>query len=234
MFSKSAHLYDAIYSRLDYEGFSVRIHELIQDRKPGAASLLDVACGTGGHLQFLARDYLVEGLDLDSGMLAVAKAKLPKVPFHEANMVDFNLGKRFDAVICMFSSIGYAKTPENLNKAVASMARHIDPGGVLIVEPWILPENWDDDHPGEATLIDLPGLKITRVGSNVRQGRLTILEMHHLVLSQKQVEYISETHALCLFTSDEYRSAFARAGLAVEHDVEGLMGRGLFIGVAPV
>ena len=31
----------------------------------------------------------------------------------------------------------------------------------------------------------------------------------------------------------EYRRAFERAGLAVEHDPEGLIGRGLFIGLAP-
>lgn len=232
MFRNTAHLYDAIYSQLDYQGFCERIHEIIQTRNPGASTLLDVACGTGGHLLHLRDRYEVEGLDLDPGMLAIARIKLPDVQLHESNMIDFSLGKRFDAVICMFSSIGYAKTPGNLDRAVASMAKHLNPGGVLIVEPWVLPENWDDDHPGEATFIDLPEIKIARMGSNRREGRLTVLDMHHLVLSQKQVEYITETHELFMFTDDEYRTAFANARLAVEHDPEGLIGRGLFIGVA--
>lgn len=44
------------------------------------------------------------------------------------------------------------------------------------------------------------------------------------------MEHLTETHTLGLFTDDEYRSAFGRAGLTVGYDGEGLMGRGLWIG----
>jgi len=33
-----------------------------------------------------------------------------------------------------------------------------------------------------------------------------------------------------MFTDEEYRSAFEDAGLKGEHDIDGLMGRGLWIG----
>ena len=46
------------------------------------------------------------------------------------------------------------------------------------------------------------------------------------------MEHLVETHTLGLFTDDEYRSAFDAAGLEVEHDVDGLMGRGLWTGRA--
>ena len=75
-----------------------------------ARALLDVACGTGKHLERLAQDHSVEGMDLDAALLELALRRLPGVPLHQADMTSFELGRRFDAVVCLFSSIGYVKT----------------------------------------------------------------------------------------------------------------------------
>jgi hypothetical protein len=59
---------------------------------------------------------------------------------------------RFDANSCLFSSIGYLLSAADLNTAVANMAEHLNPCGVLIVEPWIHPDAWDvDRRVAEAT-----------------------------------------------------------------------------------
>lgn len=39
-----------------------------------------------------------------------------------------------------------------------------------------------------------------------------------------------EPHEIALFTTEEQLEAFREAGLEVEHDPEGLMGRGLYVG----
>ncbi len=57
-------------------------------------------------------------------------------------MTEFDLATTYDAVTCLFSAIGYVRTVDRMNRAVACMARHVKPGGVLIVEPWITPEDW--------------------------------------------------------------------------------------------
>ena len=54
-------------------------------------------------------------------------------------MTAFDLGCRFDVVTCLFSSIGYVGTVERLDQAIATMAAHLEPGGTLIVEPWLSP-----------------------------------------------------------------------------------------------
>ena len=138
MFTKSAAFYDALYSFKDYPGEAERLHALIQERTPPASAprtLLDVACGTGHHLQYLRRWYTVEGVDLDAGLLDLARQRLPDVPLHQRDMADFDLGRRFDAVVCLFSAIGYVKTADRLRRAVACLAAHVAPGGVLVVEP---------------------------------------------------------------------------------------------------
>lgn len=47
------------------------------------------------------------------------------------------------------------------------------------------------------------------------------------------IEHFTEDHTLGLFSHDDYAGAFRAAGLDVIHDSEGLMGRGLYIGVRP-
>jgi SAM-dependent methyltransferase len=231
VFSRSARLYDAVYASIrDYPREAAELDRLIQERRPGARTLLDVACGTGAHLEHLT-GYEVEGLDLDPEMLGVARERLPNVPLHEGDVADFDLGKRFDAVVCMFSSIGYVRTEERLRSAVASMARHLEPGGVLVVEPWLSPEAWVDRHVG-AVFVDEPELKIARMNVGEREGNLSIFEFEYLVGTPNGLERFNERHELGLFTVEQYLEAFRAAGLEVDHDPEGPMGRGLYIGSA--
>jgi SAM-dependent methyltransferase len=232
MFTRSARFYDAIYSFKDYPAEAAKVDAIIKERKPDARSLLDVACGTGLHLEHLRGRYEAEGLDLDPELLAIARERLPGVPLHEGDMTTFDLGRRFDAVICLFSSIGYALTVEDLTRAVAALARHVEPDGVVVVEPWITPDAWDEDHLG-AVFVDEPDLKIARVNLPERDGRLSRFVFHYLVLTSEGVERFEELHELGLFTHEEYVDAFRAAGLEVEHDPEGLMGRGLYVGRSP-
>ena len=230
MFRRSARIYDAIYGDLDQRGHVDRINQMIQERKPGAKTLLDVACGTGLHLSHFRKLYDVEGLDLVPDMLEIARERLPGVEFHEADMADFDLQRKFDAVTCLFSSIGYARTKEKLDQSVANMARHLEPGGVLVVEPWIDPENWIVGHLA-ADFVDQPELKIARMVESrlIEEGAVSVLDMHHLVSTREGVEYYVETHELGMFTKDQYRAAFVKAGLEAEQDPIGLLGRGLWI-----
>ena len=101
MFTKSEAIYDAIYSTMkNYADEAQQIHTLIQQYKhsPGTR-LLDVACGTGGHLPFLQQHYSVEGLDLDEQMLAIARERNPGVIFYQADMVDFSLNQQTESTV---------------------------------------------------------------------------------------------------------------------------------------
>lgn len=146
-------------------------------------------------------------------------------------MAGFDLGRRFDAVTCLFSSIGYLLSPASLNAAAGALARHVRPGGVLVVEPWLTPEAWRDRHVA-ALFVDDPELKAARIVRPVRRGRLSVLELHYLLGTPDGVEHLQEEHTLRLHSDDEYRAAFEGSGLRVEHDPEGMTGRGLWIGVA--
>ncbi len=234
MFTDTAELYDLFYDWKDYAGESARIRELVASRVPNARTLLDVACGTGRHLEHLRAWYEVEGVDLDEGLVAVAARKMPDVPVRTADMRDFDLGRTFDVVTCLFGSIGYVQTPEALRASVASMARHVAAGGVLIVDPWLTPEGFDPGHPTRPVVVEQPGLAAARLNDSRIEGRLSIMDFHYLIVRPgERVEHLVETHSLGLFTNEEYREGFEGAGLAAEHDPDGLIGRGLWVGRPP-
>jgi SAM-dependent methyltransferase len=231
MFRKSQRFYDAVYAWKDYRSEVDRLDRVIRERNPSASTLLDVACGTGKHLELLRHRFRVEGLDLDPEMLAIARRRLgPDVPLHSGDLVGFDLGREFDVVTCLFSSIAYARTADRLGAAIGSMARHVASDGLLIVEPFFSPDQWEPGHL-DSTVVDEPDLKVVRmVLSGPAESPMT-MSFNYLVGTPEGIDHFTEEHEVGLFTDQEHRDAFRAAGLEAERDAEGLMGRGLFIGV---
>jgi SAM-dependent methyltransferase len=230
VYTRSAPYYDALYAFKDYEGTARRLQQLLGERHPGARTLLDVACGTARHLELLRQRYRVEGVDLSEELLQVARARCPDVPLHRADMADFDLGRTFDVVTCLFSSIAYVRSLERMRAATEAMARHVAPGGLLLLEPWFPPERyWTGTIT--ANFVDRPDLKIAWMyTSDPPAGRLAVLDISYLVGTVEGVEHFEERHELGLFTDEEHRQAFRDAGLEVEHDETGIFGRGMYLG----
>lgn len=233
MFSKSAKFYNALYDSMgkDYIAEAQKVHRIIQQHKRSSGkTLLEVACGTGLHASVFREFYQVEGLDLDAEMLTVAKQDYPDIPFHQADMVDFDLRKQFDVITCLFSSIGYVKTERRLEQAIRTMTNHLLPGGVLIVEPWFTPEQFQVGRL-HSLFADQPDLKVCRMSLGEIEDRQSILNFHYMVGTPKGIETFTERHELGLFTQEEYLEAFRKAGLETTHEPEGVDRRGLYIGM---
>jgi hypothetical protein len=145
-------------------------------------------------------------------------------------MTEFDLGRTYDIVTCLFSAIGRVMTFERLERAIACMARHVRPGGALIVEPWLTPAQWKPGslfvHAGE-----IGATKVCRMSLSGRDGDISVLLYHYLSGTPEGVDHYSERLELGLFTRDEMTWAFESAGMAVRYDSEGLMGRGLYLGM---
>ena len=235
MFRNSAHIYDLVqdFSGKDYEAESAKLHAVIRARNPAAASLLDVACGTGRHLEHLREGYDVAGVDLDPGMLAQARQRLPDITLVEGDMRTFDLGRRVDAAICMFSSIGYMGTVEDLRSAVGRMAAHLEDAGVLVIDGWVRPDAWIE--PG--TVHALAGVReetaVAQAVRSRREGAKTYLDFEYLVATLEGITHLVDCHVLTLFTDDEYQDAFRASELRVERVVNVPAGRDRYIGVRP-
>lgn len=145
-------------------------------------------------------------------------------------MVGLDLGRRFDAVICMFSSIGYAHTPGLMQEAIRSMASHLAPGGVLVVEPWLWPELIEEPLVRMQTAEEA-GTVVARSSRMRVEGAVSHMEFSYLVTTPEGSETFTEQHTMGLFTPDAYVAACEAAGLRAEFVMPGPLRRGLAVGV---
>ncbi len=234
MFTLSARYYDKIYGFKDYRKEAAYLEETIRAHlRTGGKRLLDLACGSGQHLAYFQQQFAIQGLDLSPELLELARERLPEVPFHLADMADFDLGAPFDVLTCLFSAVGYLKTLERLRQAAACWAKHLVPGGVLLIEPWFTPADW---KPGSvhAILVDEPELKIARLSTSKVDGRLSYFDLHYLVATPEDTQHYVERHELGLFEMQEQLDILAQAGLMPLYDPAGPSGRGLLIARKPV
>jgi SAM-dependent methyltransferase len=230
MFSKSAQWYDALYSFKDYKTEAGQILNLLKKKRPKAKTLLDVACGTAEHDRYLSKHYQVDGIDLEPEFVRIAAAKNPGGHFTQADMTDFVLPRTYDIILCLFSSIGYVRTLANVGKALACFRHRLNPGGLLLVEPWFTPGTWNPDYPVHMLTAEQDGVCICRMNQNDVEGRLSILNFHYLLGQGRSVEYFTERHELGLFTVEEMQAAFKQADFRVTYYPQGLTGRGLYVG----
>lgn len=199
------------------------------------ASWLDVACGTGQHLATVA-DTVPEvvGVDLSPQMLDVARARLGgRVELLEADQRDLDLGRRFDVVTSLFSSIGYATDLDALDGTVAALADHVLPGGLLVVEPWVDPADWED---GRTQVIDVDEVdrRAVRVLTSRREGELSIMDVAVVSAAAGRLTVDREEHRMLLVPRGRLLEAVAGTGLAVEDvDAPELSGRGLVVARRP-
>lgn len=234
MFSRSQRFYDAIYAHKNYQREAEQLIRLINLYKRGKVeTLLDAGCGTGAHLSFLKDHFTAEGLDLDPGMIEIARSRNPGTLFHLGDMVSFDLGRRFDVVTSLFSAIGYVVTAGRLEQAVERMSRHVVPGGLLIIEPFFGPDDWVPGRHVQALFVDEPDLKIARLTIPERDGSQVQFEFHYLIGTPEGIDHFVERHQIGLFTHEDYLQAFQRVEFEVMYDEDWPTRRGLYVGIAP-
>jgi len=230
MFSESAELYDLIYAAFkDFAAEAAELAGLLRRAHPECRTVLDVGCGTGEHARHLAEahDLAVDGLDLEPAFVEIARRKNPGGEFVVADMADFRLAKRYDAVVCLFSSIGYVRTSARVVSALRCFGEHLAPDGVVVVEPWFAPGQLDPDRVSRHTA-EAEGIRVERVSRVEVDGALSRLRFDYTIREGGTVRTATEIHELGLFTTEELLESFRQAGLRAEYDPEGLTGRGLY------
>jgi cyclopropane fatty-acyl-phospholipid synthase-like methyltransferase len=180
------------------------------------ARVLDLCCGWGRHSVRLAQHgFRVTGLDLSAYHLRLAQAAARKagveVEWVRADMRDVPRGRRFDAVINMFTSFGYFETEAEDQKVLDGVARALRPGGRFFIDTInhdglmrvFRETDWQQRTDGSITT--------ERRRYDVRTGRMNN-EWTHIAADGKRRRH-SFSHRLYTFT--ELAAMLSKAGLRV-------------------
>jgi SAM-dependent methyltransferase len=201
--SLHARHYDLIYAGKPYADEAAFVDGLL-GRPRGA--LLDLACGTGRHAIELTRlGWTVTGVDYGADLLerahTNAEAAGIDLRLYEQDMRTLDLGgERFDAVTCLFDSIGYPQTDEGVVAALRGGRDHLVPGGVLAVEFL---------HAGGGELLRVSRTKLD-LERSVMHVAYDLLEL----AAEGTYERAREAQANRYFTVSEMRGLLRAAGLA--------------------
>ena len=170
VFDLYAACYDLLYRDKDYRAEADYVAELVQQVLPGAADVLELGCGTGGHAVELARRGMrVHGVDLSPAMVERALARrsaaggelAAALRFEQGDVRCFRSGRTFDAVISLFHVMSYQSTTPELLAAMATARAHLATGGVFVFDSWY----------GPAVLTDRPRCVV----KEVRDDRVAVV-----------------------------------------------------------
>lgn len=130
--ASAAEIYDSLFVPALFGQFAPRLAGFA-GIAPGTR-VLDVATGTGiAALAAAERGAVVTGLDINPGMLAVARRKSSEIDWVEADTAALPFADAtFDAVLCQFALMFF---PDR-QAALRDMLRVLRPGGTLAVAVW--------------------------------------------------------------------------------------------------
>jgi SAM-dependent methyltransferase len=197
--------------------------------------VLEVGCGTGRVLVPCARaGATIVGLDLSPGMLAVCRRKLAReapdvqarVRLVEGDMRDFDLGARFPLITLPFRSFQHLETPEDQRAALRVLARHLAPGGRMVLDlfnpslPFLGDERWLVAPLAEPA-VDLPdGRRMVRTMRMVSRdwfAQVQEIELsHRITWPDGRAEDHTGTARLRYTFRFEAEHLLAREGFTVE------------------
>jgi SAM-dependent methyltransferase len=222
VFAAYGKYYDLLYQDKDYGEECDIIEGLFRRYSPRTVtSVLDAACGTGGHaIPLAARGYQISAFDASEAMIRCARGKSHHITFHVEDLRHFDVGGRFDACICMFAAMNYLTDTADIQKALANIRRHLGPEGLLIFDFWnglavlrMLPETRVKTASGEGT-------KVIRFVQPELDAEHHLCRSHyHLIVIHNGtvVDEVTETHAVRYFFPLEIVHYLDDAGFQTLH-----------------
>lgn len=130
VYERQATAYDTSRSRALFEArWLARFSACL----PSGGHVLDLGCGAGEPIArwFMAEGFSVTGVDYAQPMLDIARARWPDGDWRQADMRALDLDQVFDGIIA-WNSLFHLR-PDEQRTCLAHLARHLAPGGSLLI-----------------------------------------------------------------------------------------------------
>lgn len=216
--------YDILYLDKNYErecDFIENVFKRYSSFNP--LKILDVGCGTGGHLIHLAkRGYEVVGIDKSESMVRIAEEKISQHKLRAkvvvSDAVDFNLNEEFDACISMFAVINYIVQTDDLIKAFKNIRRHLRRGALFIFDFWYGPAVLTIKPSSRVKVVEKEGVKVIRTVVPELDTFNSLIKSNYYLVAVKDgkvMDEAREVHVLRYLFPQELTHYLNEAGFKV-------------------
>ena len=224
--SSYAQGYDALYQEKDY-GVECDLVERAFDRHglKGAANVLDIGCGTGGHAFELARrGHRVAGVDLSPHMIDLARGKAAGKPnadhvdWHVADARAFDLDRKFDAAIMMFAVLGYLNSNADVLAALSNIRRHLRVGAVFACDFWYGPAVLTQQPGDRVRVVKTPTgqlIRATHTTLDVNASTAAVNFDLYVIDGDRLAAQTQEAHRMRYFFATDLELLLERAGFSL-------------------
>ncbi len=212
-YTRLAKYYDRIYHYIDYDkqvDFFVNV--IRKFNKSGSNKILDVACGTGTHADFLQkRGFEVTGFDISNEMLEEAKKKNSNVKFVLGDMKKLKMKEKSGTIICFFTSILYNKNRDEMKKTLSGFYSHLEKGGLVIFD--VVDKSIGINHKTEEYKYERGDLKIIFIPQWIYNKKENVmdLEIDFFINGEK----LHDHHVMGAFSIDELKKMLKETGFEV-------------------
>ena len=212
---------------------------LLRTADPETRTVLELGSGGGSNASHLKRQFAMTLVDLSPQMLAVSQELNPECEHLLGDMRTIRLGRTFDAVF-VHDAIEYMTSEEDLREAVATVFAHCRPGGVAVVVPDDIAENYEPgtEHGG-SDQADGSGVRYLSWSTPAEDSSPTTTTQYAFLVrtADGAVSVAHDTHVLGLFPRRLWLDVLEDAGFearsVAEVTTEDRLPREFFVGRRP-
>jgi len=215
--------YDLLYADKDYDSEASYVDKQIKALIPWAKSILEFGCGTGKHGVLLKkRGFEVFGLDQSAQMIGEAKKR--GLPCKMADISDFKLKEKYDAIISLFHVVGYLTDNDHLGAMFSNAHHHLNKNGVFLFDLWYSPAVYEQKATTRIKKMRNKEIEVTRIADPKIDVNKNMVDVRYTIfvkdLATNHIEEISESHPVRNFSIPEIELLAKITGFEVKKTEE--------------
>lgn len=216
MYNELAKYTDLLYTSKDYKKEVDFILKRIKRHKIRGNVLIDVACGSGNHSKiFQKKGYKTYGVDLNEGMLKLAKKNVPNIKLFNQDLRKLNLKVKADAIICMFNSINYNYGYNQFKSTLKRFYNQLGKEGIVVFDSMFTENNWMEGYFG-IEQFRFPKLDIGRINKSTSKNNIGRIEQTYIIYDNGKRKIFENTNKIFIFDKNKIKKIMEEIGFEVK------------------
>ncbi|HLC88975.1 MAG TPA: class I SAM-dependent methyltransferase [Candidatus Nanoarchaeia archaeon] len=212
MYNQLAKYTDLLYSSKDYQKEVDFILRRIKESNLSGKILTDVACGSGNHAKIFQKyGYQVYGVDLNQGMLNLARKNVPKIKLYRQDLRKLDLKIKADVILCMFNSINYNFSYSQLKSTLKLFHRHLNRRGMVVFDTMFTEDNWVEGYFGAEQFRFLK-LDLSRISKSSSKNNIGTVDQTYVIFDHGKKKIFENVNQLFIFDKNKIKKLMEEVG----------------------